>query len=81
MGNIKFGYSLAWILSLLVKPSHMPTTTKKGTDNVKKGYNEKNPSQPQGAFKPGSTEQAIDKKKPVAAKLHGKQQELDKDKE
>lgn len=50
-------------------------------DNVKKGYNEKNPSQPQGAFKPGSAEQAVPKKKPVAAKLHHKQKELDKDKQ
>jgi hypothetical protein len=60
----------------------MPSTRNNHqTDNVKKGYNEKNPSQPQASFKPGSAEQAIDNKKPVAAKLHRKQQELDKDKQ
>lgn len=51
----------------------MPTSTRKTADHLKKGYNEKNPTQPQGSFKPDGLEQGNSKKVLTnAEKLHKK---------
>jgi|GEM_PF-1042691 len=51
------------------------TTTKKTTttDQVKKGYNEKNPAQPQGVFTPDTQQQPAKVTKTNAVKGHEKE--------
>lgn len=41
-------------------------------DKTKKGYNERNPTQPQGAFKPDNTQTKAKDAKSNAADLHKK---------